>query len=144
VYRALLKKGKRAMRITDAQRELFDELLDLVIEELPASVRDLLDEVPLVVDDRPSRRVLEELGIERPSDLQGLYTGVSLPERHLDAPAHLPDRIQIFRLGILRQATRRGQLNLDDLKEEIRITIMHEIGHHFGLDEDDLREVGYD
>jgi predicted Zn-dependent protease with MMP-like domain len=75
-----------------------------------------------------------------PDDILGLYVGVPLEEKGPElAPTALPDRILIFRENLCGMCTSR-----DELVDEIRITVLHEIGHHFGLDEDRLAELGYD
>jgi len=136
-------------------RERFDRLVDVVVEALPQRIRDLLEEVPLIVDDEPSRELLREIGMtaEEAGELCGLHTGVPLTERSVDHSGDLPDVIHIFRRGIVEQAggwqpgeDEDGEATggEGEVQREIRITILHEIGHHFGLDEDDLAALGYD
>ena len=130
--------------VTTAQREVFDNLLDGLVAELPAQLHELLDEVPLIVEDEPSRELLNDLGVEPGvSDLCGLHTGVPLTERSVEASARLPDHMMLFRGPIMRLAGYRGGRSRMALEEQIRITLLHEIGHHFGLDEDDLERLGY-
>ena len=125
--------------------EKFDRLLAEVLAELPDGIRTRLDEAPLIADDRPSRQVMREMGVRHPLDLCGLYTGVPLTRRSVEQSGRLPDKIHIFREGIVAAATdRHGSLTDAALKRQIRVTVLHEIGHHFGLDEDDLREMGYE
>ena len=132
------------MSLPDDVRNHFDELLEDVLAEMPDVVHQLLDEVPLVVDDHPSAQVMKELGVRYRDDLQGLYTGVSLPERQVSDPSRMPDVITIFREGIINLACRgRGECTDGEVCEQIRITILHEVGHHFGLSEEDLEELGY-
>ena len=144
--------------ITDAQRRLFDDLLEGIITDLPQHLHALLEEVPLIVEDRPSARLLEEMGIDpRLSDLCGLHEGIALTRRSVEHSGVMPDRMMLFREPIIRLAgyrnvpTRRvghlrraaRQSSQEGLEEQIRITLLHEIGHHFGLDEDDLDRLGY-
>lgn len=131
------------MSISAEERQRFDEELETVLAELPPQVLTLLDEVPLVVDDAPTSRQLARLKVRRAEALCGLYTGIPLTERSIEHSGTLPDRVTIFRLGILRLAERRGRLSAGELRRQIRITILHEVGHHFGLSERDLRELGY-
>lgn len=121
------------------QRELFDDLLERAIAELPEQVRRWLEEVPVMAEDRPSRRLLREMGMSEDEELYGLHSGVALTERSVERSGEAPDHILIFREPLWRLAggSRRR------LEREIRITLLHEIGHHFGLDEDDLEELGY-
>jgi len=127
----------------DELREYFDAQMDGVIERLPAKLRELLDQVPLYVEDYPSKKLRAEMGIRRRDELQGLYSGVSLPDRSLDQPASLSEVIYLFREGILALCTRRGAVDEDMLREQIRITLLHELGHHYGLNEQDLDKLGY-
>lgn len=138
-----------------AERAEFDRLLEQVLDSLPPRIHELLDEAPLIVDDRPSPEMLEELGIEQDDDdiLCGLHTGTPLTERSVDQPDVLPETIHLFRDGILEHAGGWDRVLDDDgawiggedrILEEIRITVLHEIGHHFGLDEGDLAELGYE
>jgi predicted Zn-dependent protease with MMP-like domain len=146
--------------MTDEQRERFDALLEDAIGSLPPRARALIDEVPLVVMDRPTPEMVEQLradglladegdGPSDGSDLCGLHTGTSLTERSVQDSGILPDQIHIFREGIVALALEESGLRWNDpgadeeVYEEIRITLLHEIGHHFGLDEDDLDELGY-
>lgn len=120
------------MNITRELRDYFDSLVDEVIADLPDDVRDLLQVVPIHVEDRPTQRVLREMEIETPEDLQGLYTHRPVPMIHL------------FRLGLLVVATDDdGTIDDDELYEQIGMTIMHEIGHHRGMNEDEVDELGY-
>ena len=131
--------------MTPDQRERFDRLLERIIEELPEHLRALLDEAPLIVDDEPGPALSEELGIEPGELICGLHSGVPLNERSVEHPPELPMQIHIFRRGIIELVGGMdGPEGESGLIREIRITLLHEIGHHFGLDEDDLAELGYD
>jgi len=124
-------------------RRRFDRLLDEEVAALPAHLAALLEEAPLIVDDLPDPAMLEELGMQdEPLDsLCGLYTGIALTERSVEG-VDLPETIHLFRAGILAHAG-GWEAGEDAVREEIRITLLHEIGHHFGLDEDDLEGLGY-
>jgi predicted Zn-dependent protease with MMP-like domain len=124
-------------------RELFDEHLEVVLEELPQQVKDLMDDVPLVVEDYPSVNVMQRMRIRHRSDLCGLYTGIPLIHRSVDQSGVPSDVIHIYREGILRQARRRGEIGPEKLRQQIRLTILHEYGHHHGLTERELRDLGY-
>jgi predicted Zn-dependent protease with MMP-like domain len=125
-------------------RRFFDQQLELVLRELPAEVLAVLDEIPLLVEDHPSKEVLRNAGHNDPNSLCGLYSGVPLTQPQWRGETRMPDQIYLYRQGILRMAiSRTGELKADRLREEIRITIMHEVGHHHGLDEDNLDELGY-
>lgn len=121
-------------------RAKFDGLLEEVLDALPDHIYGLLDEMPLVVEDEPSLELFRSLGLDPgSSELCGLYSGRPLTHRSVEHSGVLPDRIQIFRGPIVRLARAQGI----ELKQEIKVTVLHEIGHHFGLDEDQLKELGY-
>lgn len=123
-------------------REHFDELLEKILEELPDYVSRMLEEMPVIVDDEPSNEILTRMGLSaRPgeSDLCGLHSGQPLSERSVMDPGAYPDTVRIFRGPILRTSGDEP----GELENQIRITLLHEIGHHFGLEEDELEALGY-
>lgn len=135
-----------------AERERFDALFEEVLASMPEAIHRLLDDAPVVLEDRPSRKVLRELGIDpQDDDLCGLHTGIPLTERSVNDHGVLPDVIHLFREGIVDQAggweeeaDEEGRYGgVERIREEIRITLLHELGHHFGLDENDLERLGY-
>ena len=92
----------------------------------------------------PSRRVMDETGVRYREQLCGLYTGIPLTERSIRHSGTLPDVVTIYREGILEAARDAyGRIRTDRLREQVRITVLHELAHHHGLDEDELRELGY-
>ncbi|TVQ31430.1 MAG: metallopeptidase family protein [Phycisphaeraceae bacterium] len=102
-------------------------------------------EIPVILDDRPSPKLLKELGMGSGELLCGLHSGIALTDRSIEHSGVLPDEIRLFREGIVETAGGwEAQYAEDEIYEQIRITLLHEIGHHFGLDEDDLAELGYD
>ena len=116
--------------------EEFEALVEEALEQLPEQFRQALDNVAVMVQEEPSDEDLDEVGID-PGDperdeLLGLYQGVPLPERDSFYSA-LPDRVLIFRGPILRSCESRRQV-----LREIRETVQHELGHYFGLEEDEL------
>ena len=134
--------------IDDAQRSLFDTITEQQVEQLPYTIQLLLQETPLLVEDRPSDALLEELGMDagQASELCGVFCGVGLTNRSVEDSLTEPETITIFREGILALVSERlesGASIEELLAHEIRVTILHEIGHHFGLDEDDLDALGY-
>jgi len=150
-------------------RQRFDDLLRDVIDELPPSAKRALEEISIVVDDVPDKKLAADLARDGltdadpddPADVMGLHTGQALTERTLGDTGSLPTVIHLFREPIVEHALefrggvdplpdgapapKWGDQPTDDeeVYEEIRITLLHEIGHHFGLDEDDLDELGY-
>jgi predicted Zn-dependent protease with MMP-like domain len=114
----------------------FYELVERALEGLPPELSELLDNVAIVVDDWPDYSTPLVPG--DPYDtLYGLYEGVPLTERGAGYHGMLPDKITIFR-GPLERDFRRGEL-----EEQIRVTVVHEIAHHFGIDEERLEELGW-
>ena len=111
-------------------RAEFEAVVDRALEGLPGWVVERLDNLHVVVEDRPS----PEQG-----DVLGLYEGVSLLERSGDYWGALPDRIIVFRKPHLDLG-----LSTPELEEEIRKTVLHEIAHHLGIDDGRLEELGWD
>ena len=125
-------------------RDRFDGLLEEVLEKLPPLVHELIERVPLHVEDYPSARVVAETGVRRRDQLCGLYTGIPLNRRSVQHSGTLPDVVTIYREGILSAASDAyGDVDTDRLRKEIRTTVLHELAHHHGLDEDELRDLGY-
>jgi predicted Zn-dependent protease with MMP-like domain len=152
--------------MTDAERERFDGLMQDAIDAMPPKLHALIDEVPIVLLDRPTPAMIKDLiadGTLLPEDeptagdeLCGLHSGIAITDRSIDDPGGWgsvgqdtfgPERIHIFRDGIVNLATDdvgwSAEHADENIYEEILITILHEIGHHYGLDEDDLEELGY-
>ena len=125
-------------------RRRFDEQLEGVLRRLPSVVHELIEKVPLHVEDYPSDEVMDRLSVRHIDDLCGLYTGIPIGMKSVTHSGTLPDVVTIYREGILSAAANsRGRITLDRLRKEIRITILHELAHHHGLNEDDLRKLGY-
>lgn len=125
-------------------RQEFDEQLDWVLERMPPLVHELIEQVPLHVEDHPSAHVMHELGVRSRSQLCGLYTGIPLGEKSITHSGMMPDVVTIYREGIMAAAGGwSGRVTRQRLREEIRVTILHELAHHHGLDEDELHELGY-
>ena len=125
-------------------RDRFDRQLEQVLANMPPLVHELLERIPLHVEDYPSRDVLDQKGIEAPEDLCGLFTGVALPDKSIEHSGMLPDVVTIYRLGIMEAARdRRGRLSAVDLRKEIRITLLHELAHFHGLNEEQIEDLGY-
>jgi len=122
--------------------------MDRAVASLPPAIRDLLGEVPVIVLDEPSAEQLESLGIDPvqgADELCGLHTGVMQTERSVEHSGELPSTIHLFRRGIVSEAGGWEAPDADEaVYEQIRVTLLHEIGHEFGLDEADLEDLGYD
>jgi predicted Zn-dependent protease with MMP-like domain len=121
-------------------RDEFDRVVKDAIARLPEYFRSYLDNLHLVVDDLPAEDLLFEFDPPLDPELFGLFLGTPLMERSLmDTVPATPDRIYIFRRNLERYCTGR-----DRLVAEIRITLLHEVGHAMGLDDDGLQELGYE
>jgi predicted Zn-dependent protease with MMP-like domain len=111
----------------------FESLVEKALEELPEEFAELLDNVAVMVEEEPAPEDLEELEMEPGEELFGLYLGTNLLERDTFYSGALPDRILIYRGPILRHcATRR------EVIREVRDTVIHELGHYFGMEEDQM------
>lgn len=119
-----------ALRSKEMTPTEFQAAVDRTLDELPEWVVNQLDNLTIVVDEEPP----PQLG-----DVLGVYEGVSLPERSADYWGALPDQITIFRQPHLRM-----HLEGQALADEIRKTVLHEIAHHIGIDDDRLHELGWD
>jgi len=131
------KSGQRRHR--HASHVAFDRLVDRAIAGIPAPFRAALDSVAVVIADEPTREQLRENGLGPDETLYGLYEGVPLSEYGGDW-IPIPNRILLFRLPLEEDFP-----HPDDLADEVRITLLHELAHHLGIeDEDRLRELGID
>jgi predicted Zn-dependent protease with MMP-like domain len=111
-------------------QEEFEEAVGDALDAIPADLLDLMDNVVFLCEDEPPA--------EDP-DLLGVYDGVPLTERDsFWAAGSLPDRITIFRGPTLRMCATR-----DEVLHEVAVTVVHEIAHHFGIDDDRLHELGW-
>ncbi|GAA2008398.1 MULTISPECIES: metallopeptidase family protein [Nocardioides] len=108
----------------------FDALVDAALDEIPDELAQLVTNVVVLVEEEPPEG--------EPRDLLGLYDGVALTERDFSTILDLPDRIFVFRGPLLRMCASE-----EELVEEVRITVVHEVAHHFGIDDDRLHELGY-
>jgi predicted Zn-dependent protease with MMP-like domain len=110
-----------------------------VLDRLPRRFRDQLRNVEFVVEERPSPGLLRQEGLDPCCDtLYGLYQGVPLPDRSSFDLPFLPDKITIFAEPLLRDFP-----DPEKLREEIRLTVVHEIAHYFGMDEEEVEDLGY-
>jgi len=130
--------------LNDRTRERFDAVFEEVLAEMPPLVHELIEKVPLHVEDYPPPDLMERLGVRRRDQLCGLFTGIPLTNKSIEHSGTLPDVVTVYREGILSLARdRRGRVSEGRLRREIRITILHELAHYHGLGEDELRELGY-
>ncbi|MDT9595372.1 metallopeptidase family protein [Nocardioides zeae] len=114
----------------DLDREAFERLVDHAIDTIPDEIAAIADNVVVLVEDDPPEG--------EPQDLLGLYDGVALTDRGTEYGGVLPDRIFVFRRPLLAMCD-----DLDELADEVRITVVHEVAHHFGIDDAALHDLGY-
>jgi predicted Zn-dependent protease with MMP-like domain len=114
------------------------EMVADAIASLPAQFRGALEVVRVEVADRPTRRQLRSVGLAEDELLLGLYEGVPLTERSVTDGPTMPDVIWIF-----HQDLEDACETEDELAQEVRVTLLHELGHYFGMDEDQLDELGF-
>jgi len=119
-------------------RNAFEELIDEVIGDLPADFRRRLENVAIIVEDYPSTELMNRMGLSPDDVLFGLYEGVPLTQRgYFEPPLH-PDRILIFQDAIEQECD-----SSEEIKKELKTTLVHEIGHFFGMDDEYLERLGY-
>ena len=114
----------------------FERLVRQAIEELPPAFLDRMDNLDIVVEDWASPAQLIGSGIEEKESLLGLYEGIPLPDRY-DYNLALPDKITLFKRAIENICETD-----EEVVSEVRTTVIHEIAHHFGIDDDALHEMG--
>ena len=115
----------------------FEVMAAAAWERIQPEFRDVCDDLVIRIEDFALDEVLDELGIDSPFDLMGLYQGLSLDKKSvLDAPRE-PDMVFLYRRAILDYWTERGE----PLGEIVTHVLVHEIGHHFGFSDDDMEEI---
>lgn len=117
----------------DDFRLLVEEAIDTIPRRFARKVRNLA----IVIEDEPPDELLDEMGIEPPDTLLGLYQGTPLPERAWDYGNQLPDRITLFQDAIEDECDG----DVDEIVVAIGETLIHELGHYFGLDEDEIMAI---
>jgi predicted Zn-dependent protease with MMP-like domain len=113
-------------------------LAEAAFEALPAAFRKMTGQVLFRVEDFASDEVLESLGIEDPFELTGLYQGVDLSRRSLFDPSPQASMVFLYRRPILDEWAEHGEITLEELVTHV---LVHEIGHHFGLSDDDIHGI---
>lgn len=116
----------------------FESLVEQAIATLPAQFAEFVEEVPIEVHTRPSEKLRREMGLKQDQLLMGLYRGVSRVRRSVEDSGRMPDVIYIFQED--HELICNSQ---SELIEQVRKTVLHEIGHHFGMTEEDLQRLGY-
>jgi predicted Zn-dependent protease with MMP-like domain len=117
-------------------RKEFEELVILALRRLPKFFKKKMKNVDVVVEDRASRDLLSEMGLQSPLELLGLYQGVPLDRRGFYYGNVLPDKITLFQVPIESMCQTK-----EEIEERVKEVVIHEVGHYFGLDDDRLREL---
>jgi predicted Zn-dependent protease with MMP-like domain len=113
--------------------EEFESLVSQAIDRLPPEFGELLDNVVVMVADEPDPEELAAMGFDPEEELLGLYQGIPLSDRETHLSGALPDQVTLYRGPLLRYCRSRRELI-----HEIRDTLVHELGHHFGLSDEEM------
>src|SRR3712207_6119038 len=130
-------RGSPRVRVERARRRAFERLVIKALDDLPPEIQAMLDNVEIVLEDEPSTEQLGP-GAEDGETLFGLYQGVPLTDRGSGYSMVLPDKISIFR-GPLEREFRSPS----EIARQVRVTVIHELAHHGGIDDDRLEELGW-
>ncbi|CAN5796593.1 metallopeptidase family protein [soil metagenome] len=117
-------------------RETFNTLVEEALRDIPRRFREEIKNVAIVVEEAPSPELLAEMQIEPPDSLYGLYQGTPLPERGWGYGNALPDRVTLFQRPIQEDAD-----DHEDIIVCIAETLIHELGHYFGMSEEQIEEI---
>ena len=131
------RRGSRTGRPRSRHRP-FEELVGLALDAVPEPFAAALDEVAIVIEDEPTDEQRQENHIAPDETLYGLYEGVPRTEWGADWAA-VPNRITLFRLPLEADFA-----DPDDLADEVWVTVIHELAHHLGIDDDRLEQLGHD
>lgn len=129
--------GNPAALARRARNQRFASIVRRAVADLPIEVQRMLDNVAIVVEEEPRPEHYEDSPVEDDGDLFGLYQGIPLTERDSAYNLVTPDRIILFAGPLERSCATR-----QELVDQVRVTLLHEVGHHFGLDEDGLDALG--
>jgi predicted Zn-dependent protease with MMP-like domain len=125
-------------RIKLSEKE-FDRIVKRVIRRIPREIRQHLDNILITIKKRPTAEILRQMDLPEDEELLGVYWGVSLNERSVTSPPLYPDTIFLFQEPIEEMCE-----TVEELEEEIEITVVHEVAHALGIDEERLTELGYE
>jgi predicted Zn-dependent protease with MMP-like domain len=117
----------------------FEALVAEALDDLPAYIHQRLDNVAILVEDRPTRTRLERLGYDPDRDLLGLYEGINQLDRASGYHLATPDRITLFWRPIVEEVGSGGR---EAIRREVCATVIHELAHHFGIDDAELERLG--
>ncbi|MCT4370283.1 metallopeptidase family protein [Yangia mangrovi] len=124
--------------MSDPDLASFETMARAAVDTLPAPFRAAAAEVVLRVEDWPSDEILEDMEIDDPLELTGLYEGIPVTEKASSWPSPYPDTVWLFREPILQEWRDRGNVTLEDLVTHVTV---HEFAHHFGWSDEDIASV---
>jgi predicted Zn-dependent protease with MMP-like domain len=116
----------------------FDRIVKKAIRNIPPEIKQYLSNLVISVKKHPSKKMLREMGLPPDEPLLGIYDGVSLLERSVTSPPLFPDSIILFQDPLEEMCD-----TIEQLEEEIEITVVHEVAHFVGISEERLEELGY-
>ena len=116
----------------------FDEIVKKAVARIPQEIRQYLNNIVITVQKRPSKQMREEMELGRDGSLLGLFVGVPLIERSVTSPPLYPDIIYLFQEPLETMCE-----TIEELEEEIEVTVVHEVAHYVGMTEERLAELGY-
>ncbi len=131
MHRNASQQGRRA------RRQRFNALVRQALKELPDPVQAMLDNVAVIVQDEPTDEQLRDTAGDDDGELFGLYQGIPLAQRDSNYSLVTPDRITVFQGPLERAFATR-----EEIREQVRVTVLHELAHHLGFDEDQLEGMG--
>jgi predicted Zn-dependent protease with MMP-like domain len=123
------------MKLSDKD---FDRIVRNAIRSIPDEIQKYLGNIVISVKKHPSKKMLREMGLSPDEPLLGIYDGVSLMERSVTSPPLFPDSIILFQDPLEEMCD-----TIEQLEEEIEITVVHEVAHFVGISEERLEELGY-
>lgn len=123
--------------VTAPTLDVIEVIADAAYRRLPQTFRTLCEGLVIRVEDFPTDEVLDQMGVQTEFDLLGLFQGIGLPFRSESAPAHMPNMIWLYRRPILDYWAEHEET----LGAIITHVLVHEIGHHFGLSDDDMMQI---
>lgn len=117
-------------------RKEFEALVISALEGLPTFIKNRMENVDVVIEDRAPPELLSEMGLRSPMELLGLYQGIPITQRGVSYGNVLPDKITLYQFPI--ESVSRTK---KEIEEKVREVVIHEVGHYFGLDEERLEEL---
>jgi predicted Zn-dependent protease with MMP-like domain len=130
--------NRREALVVKLSLEEFETLVDRALDSIPPEFESYMEGLAVDIEPMPDEQTLRDLGLGDPRELLGLYRGTPLTNRSVEQSLRMPDSIVIYQRSIERLCKNRAQI-----VRQIRKTVLHEVGHHFGLNEEQLGELGY-